>query len=130
MVLLLLYYIILYSSLPFLSFCSLLTHLPHSFYPLLIYLPFPFFLPSFLSSSPFFSPNLSSVLLPISSFLLSSPILISPYLFFSSLPLILLFPTLVHPDLSVNSKYTCRVFLMFIYILSFSIFPISHARII
>ena len=77
-----------------------------------------------LQFSPFFPIFLSqySSLLPIlsSSFSSSSSFPDNPSQSF-------LFPS---QSSSSHSKYTCRVFLMFIYILSFSIFPISHPRII
>ena len=66
----------------------------------------------------------SSVLLPISSFFPNTlPLLFSSSSFQSSIYLLFFLPFLFlplsppNPDLSVNSKYTCRHFLTVIYIL-------------
>ena len=110
------YYYILYTlSYTILSFSFFLLFLPSSvlfFRSILILFPIS-------SSQPIFYPLPHSLpIFPSSPSDLSSllpNILIYPSPLFSSSSHSS-FPTLVHPDLSVNSKYTCRVFLMFIYI--------------
>ena len=65
-----------------------------------------------------YSPNISN----------HSPLSFPLFHHSSSLP-IYLFPTLVHPDLSVNSKYTCRHLDILIYILSPPTFSSQLSRV-
>ena len=109
-IIILLYLTISYTIL----FYSSVLIFPSSLPPFCPSLPFSPNIPflSFRSIHPFLFPILSSPHSNLSS-ILSSPPSHLPHLIY--LPS---FPTLVHPDLSVNSKYTCRHLDILIYIIN------------